>query len=129
MKKLMIGLAGCIICVTLLQTAFFAWIWNSAAPIHKAGLIIVFPGDQDRLVEGHALAKAGFADNLLIIGQTEKSFPKLVQQLGALPAINLIANGKSKSTFEDINIAKRIIRENRFQSVLLVTSSYRKYFG
>lgn len=70
------------------------------------------------------MAKAGYADNLLIVGQTEESFPKLVQKLGGLPDVNLIANGKSRSTFEDVNIAKKIIHENRFQSVVLVTSSY-----
>lgn len=123
-KKLIKGLASCILCVTLLQTAFFIWIWNSAAPIHKADLIVVFPGDEERIVEGHALARAGYADNLLIVGQTKKSIPNLVKQFGALPAVNLIANGTSRSTFEDVNIARKIIREEGFRSVVLVTSSY-----
>jgi len=120
----MIGLAGCIVCVLLLQAAFFVRIWNSSSSLHKADLIVVFPGDQERIVEGHALAKAGYADNLLVIGQTEKSFAKLVQKLGALPAVNLLPNSKSRSTFEDVNIARQIIFEKRLKSVILVTSSY-----
>lgn len=114
----------------LLQTAFFAWIWNSTSSIHKADmidkadLIVVFPGAQDRIIKGHALAKAGYADNLLIIGQTTVSYPTLMQRFGGLPAVNLIANSRSRSTFEDVNIAQQIIREKRFQSVVLVTSTY-----
>lgn len=123
-KRISIGIAGCIICVAVLQAGFFAWIWTSAKPLHKADVIIVFPGDEERTIKGHALARDGYADNLLIIGQTEKSFPELVRKLGALPSVNLIANGKSRSTFEDINLAQRIIRERGFKSVVLVTATY-----
>jgi uncharacterized SAM-binding protein YcdF (DUF218 family) len=126
-KKWMLRLSGCLLCIALLQTAYFACIWQTATPvpsISKADLIIVFPGGTNRIAEGHSLAKEGYAPNLLIIGQTERSFKKLVDRLGALPSVNLIANDNSRSTFEDANIAKRIICSNRFRSVVLVTSSY-----
>lgn len=123
-KKIVLVLTGGSIILALMQVIIFTWIWNTADPIKKVDVIIVFPGEQERIVEGYALAKAGYADNLLIIGQTEESYSKLLRQHGLLPNVRLLASAKSRSTFEDVIIAQKIILENRFDSALLVTSSY-----
>lgn len=123
----MISLTVCALCLMMLQMAFFAWIWNSSGPIHmhKADLIVVFPGEQDRIVEGHGLARAGNSDNLLIIGQTKNSITKQVKQFGDdSPSVKLVTSKQSRSTFEDVIVARQIILENHFKSVVLVTSSY-----
>lgn len=114
----------------MLQALVFTWLWLSFSsgkvvpPARINDLIVVFPGDKERVREGHALAREGFSHNLLIIGQTRKNYERMLEQWGDLPGVGLIENGKSRSTFEDVYIARKIIEENRFHSVMLVTSGY-----
>ena len=122
-RKLLFAIAGGICSLALLQIMVFTWMWHTTAPITKADVIIVFPGDIERIFKGLALAKAGYASNLLVIGQTKESYP-LWRMFGELPDVRMLANRKSRSTFEDIVIARQIVQENDFHSALLVTSFY-----
>lgn len=122
-RKALLGIAGCICSLALLQVMVFTWMWHTTAPIGKADILVVFPGDIERVFKGLALAREDYASNLLIIGQTAESYP-LWGMFGELPDVRMLASRKSRSTFEDVVIAEQIIQENGFHSVLLVTSSY-----
>ncbi len=100
--------------------------------VKHSDLIVVFPGSPpDRIAVGHRLAQEGFAGSFAVINASLSKLNLEVKRRGLLTGVNLVAGGKSRSTFEDVYNTKRIIKENKFKSVLLVTSSYhipRAYF-
>lgn len=122
--KISIRLAVLALCVVGLQAAYFLWIVHSAPTLSKADLLVVFPGDPERMVEGQALAAAGLADHLLLINENELALSSL-QQESLRPQFGyLVADSKSRSTFEDIFVARQVISKHGFRSIILVTSAY-----
>lgn len=124
MTKFLIIPIGIILLVALLQAGYFIKLTKGNTPIRKADLIVVFPGDPERIAAGHTLAKAGYAPNLSVVNWSQAQFQKQMQRYGDLPAIQLITGGKSRSTFEDVYNAKQIISQHNYHSIVLVTSSY-----
>jgi uncharacterized SAM-binding protein YcdF (DUF218 family) len=122
--KLFTRLVGLILCVIGVQATYFLWIVHSAPTLTKADLIVVLPGEPERMVEAQALAAAGLADHLLLINENELALSSS-QQESLRPQFGyLVADSKSRSTFEDIFVARQAIGKHSFRSVILVTSAY-----
>lgn len=122
--KISIRLAVLVLCVLGVQTAYFLWIVHSAPTLTKADLLVVLPGELERMVEAQALATAGLADHLLLINENELALSSLQQEPPRTQFGYLVADSKSRSTFEDIFVARQAISKHSFRSVILVTSAY-----
>jgi len=127
-KKLLVFLGVCIslCCILILvQGAYYYYIFSKDTMLEKSDLILVFPGGSERIATGYLLAKTGFADNLSVSGIDKKKYASLEAKYGDLPkTIKTLTTEKSRTTFEDALSAGKMIRKNKFKSVILVTSSY-----
>jgi uncharacterized SAM-binding protein YcdF (DUF218 family) len=116
--------AGIFFLVALMQMGYFLWISTQKVFLQEADLIIVFPGDKNRVDAAYTLAKEGYATNLAVVNYPHEQLRKMAKGHKELQKIKMITSGNGSSTFEDIYNAKEIIIRHQYQSVILVTSSY-----
>lgn len=90
----------------------------------KADLIMVFPGTPDRIAAGFQLAQTGCASKLAISGVGVKGLEAQAAQFGRPAGVKFVGSSKSRSTFEDVVNARKIVRQHGVRSVLLVTSNW-----
>lgn len=105
-------------------------------PLSKADIIIVLAGEQgERVQYGVELYKQGYADKILFSGGSIVDFPgvekitwaglmKGYATLLGVPENAIILQDESKSTQEDALFSFRLLQNQNFYSVILVTSPY-----
>ena len=95
-------------------------------------LILVLAGDDngERVKEGVGLYKRGYAKKMLMSGGplawnlTSAEWMKRQAAAMGVPSGNILLQGKSRSTLEDVVFSLPIIQERGFKSVILVTSPF-----
>jgi uncharacterized SAM-binding protein YcdF (DUF218 family) len=100
--------------------------------LEPADVILVLAGDGngERVEEGVNLYKQGFAKKMLMSGGpiawhlTSAEWMKKQAVALGVPAKNILLQGASKSTLEDLVYSLPIIMKHSFRSVILVTSPY-----
>ena len=110
--------------VAALQVAGFIFFSNTTKQLTQADLIVVFPGDTNRVSSAFDMAAKGLADNITVINYPASQLKKFAAKHKIPPEVILIPGGKSRSTFEDALRATETIQNNTFTSIILVTSSY-----
>ncbi|MEE9164929.1 MAG: YdcF family protein [Nitrospinota bacterium] len=105
-------------------------------PLSKADIIIVLAGEQgERVQYGVELYKQGYADKILFSGGSIVDFPggekitwaglmKDYATLLGVPENAIILQDESRSTQEDALFSSRLLQDQNFYSVILVTSPY-----
>ena len=117
--------------IVLIQAVYFYYILSSNSSLEKADLIVVFPGESERIEAGYQLARSEYAPNFLIAGTTEKNVESNRKNNRLPSSVRQVFAGTTRSTFEDALCTKNIVDRYRFRSIILVTSSYhlpRAYF-
>lgn len=113
-----------VLTIAILHIGAILAVQKKSIELNKADLIIAFPSENERLLAALALAEKGYGSNLSVINITSNRLKTLTNNYNIAPEVQLITGGISRSTFEDVFRASRIIRENRCNSLVLVTSSY-----
>ncbi|TAN60420.1 YdcF family protein [bacterium] len=93
---------------------------------NKADAIVVLTGGRNRVHEGLSLLRAGRAGTLILsgVGAVAGLDDIFFKQLTADERERIILEKKSASTYENAVEAKKLMKEKRFKSMLLVTSVY-----
>ena len=115
---------GVFILVSLVQIGFAWYLQRSPAPLHRADLVVVFPGDTERIVAGCKLVKDGYSSHLMIINKTESALKKIAAKNGVPADTILLPGGTSRSSFEDVYNTTQAIADLDLEAVILVTSAY-----
>lgn len=68
--------------------------------------------------------KDGVAPRFMVVNTTDVHLREILQMNDAPEIINTLPGGISRSTFEDVYQTAKILKENKLDSVILVTSSY-----
>ena len=118
--------------VIISQGTYFHCLGSTGKAISECSeLIVVFPGESQRIEEGFELARSGYAANIAIPGRSLNTLQSLALQHGLDDRVGFIPMGHSQTTFEDALLTRRVVKEHGFSSIMLVTSSYhlpRAYF-
>ncbi len=116
---------ACLLClVALIQTGTAIYFSKNTAKLEPADLVVVFPGESQRIETGIEVVKKGLAANFMVISTSHGGLQKLLTKNGVPEAVIALSGGRSRSTFEDVYQTVKTIKENRFRSVIVVTSSY-----
>lgn len=107
-----------------LQTIFLLAFPKSQTALSSADLMIVFPGDNNRIEMGFKLAFDGYAPNLAISGVGIPHITALAKKYAPRNGVRFLSGSTSRSTLEDALAMKEIVQHNQFKSVILVTSAY-----
>ncbi|TKB06479.1 hypothetical protein [Desulforhopalus sp. IMCC35007] len=68
----------CFIClIATIQTATAIYYSHAEVQLEPADLVVVFPGDNERITAGLDLVKKGFAQHFMLIGSSIHSDEKL----------------------------------------------------
>lgn len=118
--------------VLLPELSMHIWVQRTvAADDQKADLVMVFPGDTNRIETALRLAAEGRGTMLAVSGLTVNTLENRTASQTNLQHLMLIGTDKSRSTFEDVLNVSRVVRQYKIHSLLLVTSDYhipRSYF-
>jgi hypothetical protein len=115
----------CFIClVATIQTATAIYYSHTKVQLEPADLVVVLPGDNERITAGLATVERGFSSHFMIIGKTEVELNKLMNKSSTDTSVTPLAGGKSRSTFEDVYQTVKTIKEHNLKSVIVVTSGY-----
>ena len=98
--------------------------------LEKADLILVLAGDSngERVIEGVALYKKGYAPRILMSGGpmawhlTYAEWMKKQAIESGVPERDILVQDRSRSTVEDAEFSLPIVKENKIRSLILVTS-------
>lgn len=95
------------------------------ASIH-ADAIIVLTGGKGRVDEGLRMLRSGVADTLILSGVHEDSGMDAIFAHGLEPKLrnNIILEKSSKNTYENAVETRKLVVENEFKSIVLLTSWY-----
>ena len=88
----------------------------------KADVIIVLSGGSERLPYGARLYQSGYADKVLISGESAR-IPRLPSSMG-IPESSLLLEGQSTTTFENAKYSLKIVQAHGYKSAIVVTSPY-----
>ncbi len=110
--------------VAVVQICGFVYFAKKDSALAQADLIVTFPGGGNRVATTWELVGQGLAPNLAIINSTERKLYNTLQKHKNLEPVILHDGGTSRSTFEDVYIATKIIEQHNFTSAILITSSY-----
>lgn len=116
---------ACIFCFfAIIQASAAIYFSTVTAQPEPADLVVVFPGDTERFKTGIELVKEGVAPRFMVVNTTDVHLREILQKNEAPEIIDTLPGGISRSTFEDVYQTAKIIKENKLDSVILVTSSY-----
>lgn len=110
--------------VAAIQTGAAIYFWKTEATLQPADLVVVFPGEKQRITTGLKAIKNGSARRFMLIGSTQENLQQLLSKNNTPPSVSPMPGGKSRSTFEDVYQTVKTIKENQLNSVILVSSSY-----
>ncbi len=91
--------------------------------LRKGDLIAVFVGGHSRINKGIMLARQGISPNLVISPIGRKGIQRLKARLTGT-GCRVIPEPHARTTYENAFYVAKIIKENHFKSVILVTSWY-----
>lgn len=116
--------ASAVVLVLCLEAVYFYRVIQSEKPLEKADAIVVFDGYRERVEAGYKLSGLGYAPNLVVSPADAYHLKNYNLRYGLPESVNLIREEKARTTFENAYYTGKIIRDNRFDSIILVTSRY-----
>lgn len=108
--------------ILLLETVCFYYILCIEKPLEKADLIIVFEGWERRVHKAYELIDKGYAHALLISPANKQRLSEYDIRYNPSIQFYKIIEEKARTTFENALYTQRILKDNNFRSVILVTS-------
>lgn len=123
----------CALMIIIAELLYFHKIFsdNKKVVLAKADAVVVFNGSRDRIVAGYELANSGYAPCFIISPSTGEELKRYDKRYRLSSTVTHITEDKARTTFENAALTRKIILENGFRSVILVTSDYhlpRSYF-
>jgi len=122
--KFCLYISSAIVLLFLIEGIYFYRIIQRENTLTKADAIIVFNGFRERVEAGYKLALLGYAPNLVVSPADAYHSSTYNRRYGLPESVNVIREEKARTTFENAFYSGQIIRENRFRSIILVTSLY-----
>lgn len=122
--KFCLYMSSAIALLLLIEGIYFYHIIQREGILAKADAIVVFNGFRERVEAGYKLANLGYAPNLVVTAADAYHLSNYNRKYGLPESVNLIREDKARTTFENAYYTGEIIRENRFRSIILVTSLY-----
>ena len=116
--------AMALIIVALFQAFYFLMVLNMESTAAEPDAVVIFGGTTRRVEAGYATANAVNAPFILLSPATEAGRRKYDAKYGLQPGINHLAEPRARTTFENAFHVSRIIKQQGWQSVILVTSDY-----
>lgn len=117
--------------VLLPELSMYFLVQKTVATTGAADLLMVFPGDSNRIETGLRLAAEGRGSMLAVSGLSVNTLENRAASQANLQHLLLIGTDKSRSTFEDVLNVSRVVQRYKIHSLLLITSDYhlpRSYF-
>jgi uncharacterized SAM-binding protein YcdF (DUF218 family) len=102
-------------------TAMGNYLIVNEAP-QKADVIIVLNGSYDRVPYAATLYKSGYADKVLLSGDT-RYMTQQALSLG-IPQSALLLENQSQTTFENAEYSLKIVQDQGYKSAIVVTDWY-----
>ncbi len=130
-KKLIAAILIAVLIVVFIPFALALYL-SPQNPLEKTDVIVVVSGgDTDsRITEGVKLYEQGWAPKIIFSGAAAEgdvsnalAMARIAIKAG-IPADAIILEEKSQTTAENAQFSARIIRENGYQGIILVTSPY-----
>ena len=115
---------ACIICIAILQIGAVFYLSSKQQNFKSADLVVVMPGSSERITGGWQALAETKADNLMFINSSTKKLKKYAKKNNVPDTVNLLAGGKSRSSFEDVYNTVQTIKAHQFTSIIVVTSDY-----
>ena len=106
------------------QAGYFLWVLTGEKHLQRADLIVVFEGEYHRVEPAYNLVDQAFAPNLLISPGTERKLEIYEKRFRPTQPYNRVMEEQSRTTLENAVHTGDLIKENRFESAILVTSWY-----
>ncbi len=122
---------GVLLSAIIGEVAYFYHILTKDVSLQRADAIIVFAGSSERIEPAYRLANSRYARYLVISPASENLLKSYKKTYELSPKVKQIIEDKARTTFENALYTSKIIEKLRFDSVILVTSSYhlpRSYF-
>lgn len=108
--------------VLLLQGLFFILFISREPRLESADLIVVFEGRCDRARKAYALADDNYAPVLVVSPATPGKLEKYDRWFKPKSKVDRIIEKNARTTFENALYSGRIVKNNHFSEVILVTS-------
>lgn len=127
LQKIIVFFLGFFLLAAIVQIGAIYYLSRAGREVAPAELIVVFPGDEERISAGCELAAKGYGRKLMIISQTAETTSYICRKHGrqdSSKTVKTISGGKSRSTFEDVYHTIAAIEKHKITSVILVTSAY-----
>ena len=130
-RKIIIGIVSIVLIGTIFCFFNLGNFLVVSDDLKKSDALVVFSGDNGFRTEvGVELLKKGYGDYLILSGgkvYDEVTMAQLMKEhaikLGA-DEDSIILENKSETTSDNAKFTKKIIEENNFESIILVTSDY-----
>ena len=110
--------------VATLQIGTAVYFKKSDPQLAPADLVVVFPGEKQRIESGLAIVKNNSHKSFMVTGLTQEGLKQLFKKNKVPETVTALPGGKSRSTFEDVYQTVKTIKENKIISITLVSSSY-----
>ena len=111
-----------VLLIAVIQTVYFSTILFGSHRLEKADVIVVFGGREGRTEVAYDLAARAYAPRVIISPATAHQLKQHDRQFQPARPFEKIIEKKARTTFENALYTQRIIRENGFEKVILVTS-------
>lgn len=127
-----IWLIAILIILVIALPLFIGWYLSPQEPIEKADAIVTVSGGDTnaRIEKTVTLYKEGWAETVIFSGaaaegdiSNAEAMKNIAVKMG-VPVSSILIEEESKTTAENAEFTSKIIRENEFQSIILVTSPY-----
>ena len=121
-KRLLLAFSLAIVLLLCVQIFLFARILSGSRPIAAADVVVAFEGGEGRAQAAYQLADEGFAAHIVISPANRQRLARYDQQFKPARKVYKIIEEKARTTFENALLTSKIIKDNGFNSVILVTS-------
>jgi uncharacterized SAM-binding protein YcdF (DUF218 family) len=122
LKRLLLALLSLVALLLVLEAGYFAWALAGDEELEKADLIVSFEGGHERARAAYDLVDRSYAPNLLISPATEKKLRGYEKRFHPSRPFARVLEEESRTTLENAVHTSRLLKENGFQSAILVTS-------
>lgn len=107
-----------------MQIAVFHCFFYPQRVLTAADAVIVFDGAENRIIEGVRVVSKGMAPVLVISPASETQVKDHQRILGLVDTLRIIPEPNARTTYENAYYSADIIRQQGFDSIILVTSDY-----
>lgn len=130
LKKVILGfflsfvlfIIGGAITIFILGTDYLTM--DDSPPPSTTEAIIVLSGNIERLEHGAELFRNGGADHMILTNSTENGTTKKEAISLGVPGQAIIEEPSAQSTYENAKFSMEVIKEEDFESAIVVTSDY-----